>query len=186
MFFLHTFLFALIKLVVKNIDTDDIILIVVLGVIELFVIGFKAFNKDFTNRYGDKFEVGETYHAQGEIKWGNNGNGFHLCSNLEDCFRYFDSNDSIIAEVIGYGNIQKYDDEYYGYFDMYVCEYLRVIRVISREEIIEMMLHTYKDRRDRFIRDFNLTSDELKLFEGVGTYGQNSNQGSKRKQLKKY
>ena len=152
----------------------------------MFVMGYKGFNLDFSNRYGDKFAVGKVYHAAGEIKWGNNGNGFHMCSNIEDCFRYVCADKSIIAEVIGFGDIQKYDDEYYGYFDMYVCEYLRVIRVISREEIIDMMLHTYLERRDRFIRDFNLTKEEKKLFEGVGVYGQDSSEGCKRKQLKKY
>ena len=152
----------------------------------MFVIGYKGFNKDFTNRYGNKFEVGEVYHATGEIKWGNDGNGFHMCSNIEDCFRYVSSDSSIMTEVIGYGDVKKYDDEYYGYYDMYVCEYMRIIRVISREEIINMMLHTYLERRNRFIRDFNLTKEEKKLFEGVGVYGQDSSERCKRKQLKKY
>lgn len=170
----------------KKIDIDVIILMVVLEVIDLFIIGFKGSNEDLTNRYGDKFEIGKIYHADGEIKWGNNGNGFHLCTYVEDCYRYVDPNNSVMMEVVGFGDIKKYDDEYYGYYDMYVCEYLRIIRKISREEIIDMMLHTYKERRDRFIRDFNLTEDELKLFEGVGIYGQDSSKGSKRKQLKKY
>lgn len=173
-------------MLIINIDSDVIILIVVLDVINLFVIGYKAFNKDFTNRYGDKFKIGKTYHADGEIKWGNNGNGFHLCKHIEDCFRYVNPNDSIMTEVIGFGNVKKYDDEYYGYYDMYVCEYLRIIREVSRKEIIDMMLHTYVERRERFIRDFNLTEDELKLFEGVGVYGQDSSERCKRKQLKKY
>ncbi len=152
----------------------------------MFVIGYKGFNKDFTNRYGNKFEIGKVYHADGEIKWGNNGNGFHLCTNIEDCFRYVDSDTSVITEVIGFGKMKEYDDEYYGYYDMYVCENLRIVRVISREEIISMMLHTYADRRNRFIRDFNLTEEELKLFEGVERHGQNSSERCKRKQLKKY
>ena len=154
--------------------------------IKLFVIGYKAFNNNFTNRYGDKFEVGKIYHADGEIKWGNNGNGFHLCSNVEDCFRYVDPDNSVMTEVVGFGNVKKYDDEYYGYFDMYVCEYMRIIRVVSREEIIKMMLCAYKERRDRFIRDFNLSEDEKKLFEGVGIYGQDSSERREGKQLKKY
>ena len=168
------------------IDRSVIIFMVILDVINLFIIGYKGFNKDFTNRYGDKFELHKIYHANGEIKWGNHGNGFHLCTNLEDCYRYVDPEDCIMTEVIGFGNMEKYDDEYYGYYDMYVCEYLRIIRVISRKEIIDMMLNTYLERRNRFIRDFNLTEDELKLFEGVGIYGQNSSEGCKRKQLKKY
>ena len=166
-----------------SIDIDDII---VLDVIKMFVVGYKAFNKDLANRYGDKFEVGKVYHADGEIKWGNNGNGFHLCTYLEDCFRYVDPNISLITEVIGFGKIKKYDDDYYGYYDMYVCENLRVVRVISREEIISMMLNTYDDRKDRFIRDFNLTLDELKLFEGVDEYGSNYSERCEGKQFKKY
>lgn len=38
------------------------------------MIGYKCFNSDLTNRYGSKFEVGKTYHAKGDIKFGNNGN----------------------------------------------------------------------------------------------------------------
>ena len=84
----------------------------------MFRIGYKAFNTDMTNRYGDKFEIGK-------------------CT-------------------------------------------------ISREEIINMMLNVHIERRNRFIRDYNLTEEELKLFEGVGVYGRDCNQGCKRKQLKKY
>ncbi len=159
-------------MVIKKIDNNVIILVVVL--------------KDFTNRYGDKFEIGKIYHADGEVKWGNKGNGFHLCTNIEDCFRYVDPNNLLMTEVIGFGKMRKYDDEYYGYYDMYVCEYMRIIREISREEIIDMMLHTYLDRRNRFIRDFNLTEEELKLFEGVERYGQDNSERREGKQLKKY
>ena len=152
----------------------------------MFVVGYKAFNNDFTNSYGIHYEIGEVYQCQGDLKSGNFGNGFHMCHNLEDCYRYFSSDDSVMTEVIGFGNILKYDDEYYGYYDMYVCECMRIIREISRAEIIDMMLHTYLERRLRFIRNFNLTEDELKLFEGVGVYGQDSSEGCKRKQFKKY
>lgn len=152
----------------------------------MFVIGYKGFNKDFTNRYGDKFEVGKVYHADGEIKWGNYGNGFHLCMHIEDCFRYVDPDISVITEVIGFGKMEEYEDDYYGYYDMYVCENLKIVRVISREEIISMMLNTYDLRKERFIRDFNLTEEELELFKGVDTDGQDNSERCKRKQFKKY
>ena len=45
--------------------------------------GYKCFNKGLINRYGKKFEVGKIYHQDGDIKFGINGNGFHMCSNLE-------------------------------------------------------------------------------------------------------
>ena len=51
--------------------------------------GYKAFNKDLTNRYGSEFVEGTTYRVEGELKFGNNGNGFHFCKRLEDTLRYF-------------------------------------------------------------------------------------------------
>ena len=153
------------------------------------ILGYKAFNKDFTNRYGFKFEVGKTYSALGTIKWGQRGNGFHMCTNFEDCFRYYDSDNSIIAEVIGFGKTLKNDDEYYGYYDMYVSEYLEVIRVIPREEIIKMRLETSIDRQNRFIRNYNLTEEEKELFyieDGGMNNERNNYQRCKRKQLKEH
>ena len=137
----------------------------------MFIIGYKALNEDFTNRYGTKYEIGTIYQALGEIKWGNNGNGFHICTNFEECFRYVDSNNFILTEVIGFGKLIKYDDEYNGYFDMYVCENMRIIRTISRKEIIEMAKSLYEERLCKFISTFNKINEEFKkvfttLFRG--------------------
>lgn len=99
------------------------------------MIGYKCFNDDLTNRYGTKFEVGKTYHANGDIKFGNDGNGFHMCKNIEDTLRYFDAfNDNIrICLVYGFGEFNEYDDEYNGYYDMYSYEYLTILKELSRE-----------------------------------------------------
>ena len=136
-------------------------------VIILFVIGYKVFNGNFTNRAGFKFKVGETYHIKGTLKWGNQGNGFHLCTNFEDCFKYISTNNFILTEVMGFGKLIKYDDEYYGYFDMYVCENIYVIRVISRKEIIEMAKSLYEERLCKYISTFNLTDEEVNEIEKV-------------------
>ena len=40
--------------------------------------GYKAFNKDRTNRYGKPFEEGKKYHARGSISFGNSGHGSHM------------------------------------------------------------------------------------------------------------
>lgn len=149
------------------------------------ILGYKAFNQDFTNRYGHKFQVGKIYRAKGLISWGKYGNGFHLCTNLEDCFRYFDPKTSLLAQVRGFGRCIKNDDEYYGYYDMYVCEYLKVLRVIPREEIINMMLQVDGNRQQRFIDNYNLTEKEKDLFGGMHNE-RDCNQRGKRKQLKKY
>ena len=55
------------------------------------MLGYKCFNENLTNRYNTKFEIGKIYHVNGNIKFGNNGNGFHICKNLEDTLRYFNS-----------------------------------------------------------------------------------------------
>ena len=76
------------------------------------IIGYKCFNKGLTNRYGYKFEVGKEYIRTGEIKFGNNGNGFHFCKNIEDTFRYFNAMEEEveICLVIGHGTYEKYED----------------------------------------------------------------------------
>ena len=131
------------------------------------VIGYKCFNKDFTNRYGSKFEVGNTYIANGKIKFGNNGNGFHLCKNFEDTFRYFDAmNDDIkLCLVKGSGKIAESFDDYYGYYDMYSVEKLEILKDLSRKEIIKLAISLNESRVERFISLFRLTEEELELFK---------------------
>ena len=141
------------------------------------IIGYKAFNKDFTNRYGMKFEVGKTYNIDGEIKFGVKGNGFHLCSSFEDTFRYFDTEEGfILTEVEANGKIVSYDDEYNGYYDMYAASEIKIIRIIERTEIIEMIKNiTYADYRIKKVIDTLYLTDEeinelLPYFEKFLTY----------------
>ncbi len=107
------------------------------------VKGYKAFNKDSTNRYGQPFTEGETYRVNGEIKFGNDGNGIHMCTSLSDVFRYVNAfeEEVIVAEVTGRGKYDKRDDYYYGYYDMYNFEEITVNKFLSREEIISKMLN---------------------------------------------
>ena len=89
----------------------------------MIIKGYKCFNKDKTNRYGMPFEDNTHYHMDGDINFGNDGNGFHMCTHLSDVFRYFDTkNDNfIVAKVIGWGEYQKRDlpDDFEGYYDMF-------------------------------------------------------------------
>ena len=129
------------------------------------VKGFKCFDKGLTSRYGDKYEVGKTYHDEKIVKF--HEGGFHMCTNLEDTLRYFDAinGDVDIALVTGDGEINKYDDEYNEFFDMYAVEYLTIDRVLSRDEIIEYVLKLPPYRVKRFITLFSLTPDEIELFK---------------------
>lgn len=131
------------------------------------MIGYKCFYSGLINRYGIRFDIGKTYYTNGEIKYGNKGNGFHMCSNLEDTLRYFDAfYDYVdICLVEGYGKTDCFEDEYNGYYDMYACEYLRIIKVLTREEIIDYALNLNEMRVKRFISQFKLNKEEIELFK---------------------
>lgn len=135
------------------------------------VKGYKAFNKDHTNRHGMIFESGKTYRAEGPISFGNNSlAGFHLCQNLEDTLRYFPAmkEEITIAQVTGRGDIVEYFDNYYDYYDMYAVEELTIEKFLTRREIIRKFLFDndmYTDRVCRFTQRFKLTSDEIELFK---------------------
>lgn len=128
--------------------------------------GYKAFNKDYTNRYGIPFEEGENYHIDGLVKFGNFGNGFHMCTELSDVFRYFpnDDEDVAVAEVTGYGELFKYDDEYYGYYDMYVVSDIKIDKFLSREEIIAKIMESGEINIKKFLATFRLNDKEKMLF----------------------
>ena len=126
------------------------------------VKGYKAFNNDKTNRYGLPFVEGETYHMDGPISFGNNGNGFHMCANLSDVFRFFEYQDEevCVAEVTGSGTIIKYDDEYNGYYDMYSVSQITIDKFLSRKEIIAHMLKDHEFNNQKFLMTFKLTEVE--------------------------
>ena len=127
---------------------------------------YKCFNKGLINRYGTKFEVGKLYKVSGKIKFGNSGNGFHSCSYLEDTLRYFDtfSNNVDIALIDGFGNSIIYNDEYNGFYDMYVFEKMIINKVLTRDEIINYGLNLYDFRLKRFLSLYKLDYFEKKMF----------------------
>lgn len=127
--------------------------------------GYKCFNEDLTNRHGIKFSIGQIYIAPGIIKFGNRGNGFHMCKNMEDIFRYYDTSNISVCEVIGSGKIDEYSDEYYGYYNMYSVEKLEIIRELTRLEIIEEALNLNEMRVKRFLATFKLNEEEIELFK---------------------
>lgn len=131
------------------------------------IIGYKCFNENMTNRYGIKFEEGITYIANGEISFGNDGNGFHFCKNLEDTFRYFPANEENVSvcKVKATGKIVSYEDDYNGYYDMYSAEKMEIIKKLSREEVILYGLNLNSIRVCRFIQGYKLTDSEIELFK---------------------
>lgn len=131
------------------------------------VIGYKCFNKGLTNRYGKKFSVGKIYLCPEIIKFEKNGNGFHLCKNIEDTFRYFDTfnNEVDVCLVKGIGKINESFDDYNCYYDMYCVEKMEILKHLNRTEIINLGLNLHPIRAKRFVSSFKLTLDEIKLFK---------------------
>ena len=132
--------------------------------------GYKTFNKDRTNRYGRVFIEGKTYQVNDPPKFGNKGKGFHFCKRLEDTLRYFPAMEEevAIAEVTSLGDYVEYDDEYYGYYDMYSTNKIKINHFLTREEIIKKYLdrpeHQTEDRVIRFLQGFRLTEKEKEMF----------------------
>lgn len=129
--------------------------------------GYKAFNKDMENRYGKKFVEGETYSIEGPIEFGNNGNGFHFCKRLEDTLRYVSAMEEEvkIAEITGFGELVERTDEYYDYYEMYVTRTIRIDKILSRQEILEMFFDNIPDRVIRFVSSYKLTPEEIEIFK---------------------
>lgn len=131
------------------------------------ISGYKCFNCNLENRYGFKFEVGKNYKVLGDVKFGVNGNGFHMCKNMEDTFRYFNTfmDDVRVCHVIGYGKIDSCGDEYNGFYEMYSVESIYIFKELSRYEILQYALSLGENRVCRFIQLFRLNSDEIELFK---------------------
>lgn len=131
-----------------------------------YIEGYKVFTSDFKAMGNIKFSVGMHKHIEGKIKAGPvDGNGFHLCINFEDTFRYADEN-PILCEVIGYGTISdEYVDNYNEYDGIYACSDLYVKRVVPREEIIEMAKTLPQYKLERLITTYNMTDEEIEKIE---------------------
>ena len=130
--------------------------------------GYKIFNKGLVNRYGYKFQEGNSYKVNTKItsiKYGNNGYGFHFVKRLEDGLRYFDGmNKEIdIAKVTSLGEIKEFYDDYYGYYDLYVTDHIYINHVLTRKEIIEEVLNMQQKRVERFISGYKLTEEEINI-----------------------
>ena len=134
--------------------------------------GFKSFGTDGRNINGITFEEGKIYHCDGEIVYGPLGNGYHMALNLEDTLRFSYNCDGlvldpIIALVIARGNIAEnklLDDDYAGYYDLFACSDLEIVKYLSRKEIIEYGRNLTSFSRERFLTHYKLLPEELEFF----------------------
>lgn len=134
--------------------------------------GYKIFigNKDnFVNNYGSQFKEGVVYETNQEIC--PKKTGYHFAKRLEDTLRYGTAceEDVIICKVTALGKIIEYEDEYYGYYDLFVTNKIRIDKILTREEIIKYALELSDYRLERFIQTMKLSDEEAKLFMGRST-----------------
>ena len=138
-----------------------------------WIYGYKAFNKNLTNQYGEKYKIHKLY-TDPRI---NDGGGYHFCKNLEDVyFFYRDSDTTEIYHVCGRGKTYYYSNDYCGLYDVYATEKLIILDLATREEIINMFLNgknITQDRLLRFISFFKMSKEELLLFKNK--YSNNDN-----------
>lgn len=130
--------------------------------------GYKAFNSDKTNRYGFPFESGNTYSVDGEIKFGNEGNGYHLCTSISDVFRYVDADsvdNYVIAEVYGFGDYKQFDDDYEGYYDMYSVRHLYIKKFLTRDEVFEIIKKLHEWQIMKIIKTSKLLPNEIEYIK---------------------
>ena len=125
--------------------------------------GYKAYT-NMMDKYGNTYELQKEYSQNGDIKFGING--FHFCTHIADVFRYYDGfdSDTNICEIEGYGELNKYDDEYNEYFNMYASSKIKILKSLSREEIIDAVLEENIFAALRFIQGYKLTEEEMQRF----------------------
>ena len=130
------------------------------------VKGFKAFNADMTNLYGQPFKENEIYRIPSDKKLtaGTKGTGIHFTLHLEDAFHYFEAIQQPVkvARVSALGKVVTFNDpfEYYGFYDICATDTLRIDHIMTREEILTHMLTTPGANLLTFIRDYKLENNE--------------------------
>lgn len=130
--------------------------------------GYKVFLKGLKDSFGVHHEIGKTYKIDGEVKWSKNG--YHFCKRPEDTLRNFDdfNQDLEIALIEASGKIREYDDEYYGYYDMYVAEEYKILKIVPKEEIVDSIINSGNHFRQlRIAERMKLTDEQARRLMGI-------------------
>ena len=122
------------------------------------VQGYKGFNADMTCQ-GFKYEIGQTYEMDGEIK--PCSQGFHFCRNMADVFNYYGKNGCRYAEVEAFGKVIDSDDKS-------VTDRIRIVRELTRAEVLEIMY----TREGLDFKDSPFPTDKIIRARENGTLGE--------------
>ncbi len=131
------------------------------------IIAYKAFFKGLKNNIdGIDYQVGKEYQTTDRLQYMKSG--FHMCKNPEDCFRFIKPTvtDVDLTLVRGFGNWYGFDAGYRSYDDtigyIYVTEKMEILKVFTREEIIDMAVEMAPISLDTFLYLYPLTKEEAK------------------------
>ena len=127
--------------------------------------GYKSFNYNFETFNSIKLEPNKIYTTNEKIKYHHNG--YHFAKRLEDTLRYVNGLEEsiIICKIEALGDIEWYEDDYYGYYDLGCTNIIKILNPLTREEIINYALNLYEQRLIRFIQGYKLTKEELQLIK---------------------
>lgn len=96
------------------------------------------------------------------MKFGEKGHGYHMSAKLADTFRFFNPVlDNVYCEVVGFGKIVQEDDYLYDSAPMYVVE--KIIKILSREDILQYILEADVNEFRRFLALYPFTKEELEI-----------------------
>lgn len=126
------------------------------------VMGYKAFNKDYTCRQF-QYEVGKTFEYGGPIELC--GAGFHFCRRLSDIFTYYRDKDNIqIAIVEALGNIIDGEDKS-------CTDKIRIVKPLSYTEAEEIIYsdtnELFKIKGGKLLSCFRYIRGDITIPEGV-------------------
>lgn len=129
------------------------------------VIAYKAFFKGLKNNIdGIDYQIGKEYQTTSNLQYMKSG--FHMCEKPEDCFRFIRPTvvDVDLTLVRGYGNWYGFDAGYRAYDDtigyIYITEKMEILKVYTREEILDMAVNMPPIRLDTFLYLYPLTKEE--------------------------
>lgn len=125
------------------------------------MLGYMALKVDGTDKYGDKFELGKSYHVDGPIRarFGSKSDGFRFCTNVAETFRFIDSEDVKVAVVEATGQFDSSLDEYNDY-EIYACSDLSLIKYLTREEIINLTLLEGRRSIEKLVKTYKVNEEE--------------------------
>ena len=120
------------------------------------ITGYKVFNHDFTCRDYDFKGVGTTHIYEGTPVLCKSG--FHFCTTLQDCFKYYDIKpDMIICEVTATGYTDAEND-----CSKRTCQSLSIMRQMPLHEVAQHITESkYAYRWARRIGNTDIMIDRI-------------------------